>query len=45
MGQDGKLTYTPSADYHGADSFTYTVTAGGVTETITVTVNVSPVND
>ena len=42
---DGSLTYTPNANYYGTDSFTYTVTSGGVTETATVTVNVTPVND
>ena len=42
---DGTLTYTPAANYNGPDSFTYTVTSGGVTETATVTVNVTPVND
>jgi hypothetical protein len=42
---DGTLTYTPDADYHGSDSFTYTVTSGGVEETTTVDVTVNPVND
>jgi Ca2+-binding RTX toxin-like protein len=39
------VTYTPTADYYGADSFTYTVTSGGVTETATVNVTVSAVAD
>src|SRR6185503_2108250 len=30
---DGTVTYTPTADFNGADSYTYTVTSGGVTET------------
>ncbi len=42
---DGTLTYTPALDYAGPDTFTYTVTSGGVTETATVTVTVNPVND
>lgn len=42
---DGTITYTPAANFNGATSFTYTVTSGGVTETATVTVNVTPVND
>src|SRR6185295_12390718 len=42
---DGTVTYTPNADYNGPDSYTYTVTSGGVTETTTVTVTVSPVAD
>ena len=41
----GNITYTPAANYNGPDSFTYTVTSGGVTETATITVNVSAVND
>jgi VCBS repeat-containing protein len=45
IGSNGQLTYTPNANYNGPDSFTYTVTSGGVTETATVTVNVAPVND
>ncbi|GHW81956.1 putative RTX toxin+-binding domain fused with VCBS repeat, Cadherin-like and large exoprotein involved in heme utilization or adhesion [Vibrio cholerae] len=40
---NGEVTYTPNANFHGTDSFTYTVTSGGVTETITVNVNVSDV--
>ena len=42
---DGTLTYTPNANFHGTDSYTYTVTSGGVTETATVNVTVNPVND
>jgi hypothetical protein len=42
----GAVTYTPGANKNGADSFTYTVTAGGVTSNIaTVAVNITPVND
>lgn len=40
------VTYTPSADFHGEDSFTYTVDDGqGGTATATVTITVTPVND
>jgi len=39
------VTYTPTANFTGPDSFTYTITSGGVTETATVTVTVTPVND
>ncbi len=42
---DNTITYTPALNYNGADSFTYTVTSGGVTETATVTVDVTAVND
>jgi VCBS repeat-containing protein len=41
----GQITYTPAANYNGPDSFTYTVTSGGVTETATVSVSVTAVND
>ena len=41
----GIATYTPADNFYGSDSFTYTVTSGGVEETITVTVNVSAEND
>ncbi len=42
---DGTVTYTPNADYNGADSYTYTVTSGGVTETATVNVTINAVAD
>src|SRR6185437_6898977 len=42
---DGTVTYTPNADYNGSDSYTYTVTSGGVTETATVNVTISAVAD
>jgi hypothetical protein len=39
-------TYTPSAHFHGADSFAYTITDGrGANTAGTVSVTVSPVND
>ena len=41
----GRLTFAPSTDYHGTTTFTYTVAAGGSTETATETVVVTPVND
>ncbi len=40
------VTYIPTANFNGTDSFTYTVgDAGGGTDTATVTVTVSAVND
>ncbi|HHG3371241.1 TPA: tandem-95 repeat protein, partial [Vibrio parahaemolyticus] len=42
---DGSVTYTPNDNYHGADSFTYIVTSGGVSEYTTVNVDVTPEND
>jgi VCBS repeat-containing protein len=43
---DGSFTYTPNLDFHGTDSFTYTVTdPSGLSDTATVTINVTCVND
>ena len=42
---DDFVVYTPAADFNGTDTFTYTVTSGGVTETATVTVTVNAVAD
>src|SRR5205085_1502356 len=44
---DGSFTYTPAANYHGADSFTYTVTdaAAGESATQTVSITVTAVTD
>ena len=41
-----RATYAPAADYHGPDSFTYTVTGGGgATATGTVRLTVTPKDD
>jgi cysteine-rich repeat protein len=41
-----EVTYTPAADYNGADSFTYTVAdPSGASATATVTLAIAPVND
>ncbi|MGF1522503.1 MAG: Ig-like domain-containing protein [Leptolyngbyaceae cyanobacterium] len=48
INDDGTVTYTPAADFAGTDSFTYTVTDGGLTDTATVSVtvdDVTPVNE
>jgi len=43
---DSTVSYTPDADYNGSDSFTYIVSDGnGGTDTATVSVNVTAVND
>ena len=43
---DGTFTYTPSANYNGPDTFTYSLTdADGDVSTAKVTINVAPVND
>ena len=43
---DGKINYTPSSDYNGADSFIYKVNDGNAdSNTATVTITVNAVND
>jgi len=43
---DGSLTYTPTLNYTGPDSFTYTVDDGaGGSASAVVTIDVTPVND
>ncbi|MEO5374635.1 MAG: cadherin-like domain-containing protein, partial [Alphaproteobacteria bacterium] len=46
LGADGRFTYTPTRDFAGSDSFTYTVTDGhGGTTTGQATVSVTAVAD
>ncbi|EJG0152621.1 tandem-95 repeat protein, partial [Vibrio parahaemolyticus] len=45
VNNDGTVTYTPDDNYVGEDTFTYIVTSGGVSESTTVNVDVTPVND
>jgi VCBS repeat-containing protein len=46
VGADGSFTYTPAANYNGADAFAYTVTDGhGGSATGAVSLTVRPVND
>ncbi len=43
---DGTFTYTPDANFHGTDSFTYKAYDGtAYSNTATVTITVNPVND
>ncbi len=42
---DGGFRYLPDADFHGTDSFTYTVSDGSAADIGTVTVTVRAVND
>jgi VCBS repeat-containing protein len=43
---DGTFTYTPTANYNGGDSFSYTLTdSNGDVVTATVSLTVNPVND
>jgi VCBS repeat-containing protein len=46
LNADGSFTYTPHANYHGADSFTYKASAGGLHSNVaTVALTVNAVND
>ena len=39
------VTYLPSADFNGSDSFTYSITQGSESDTAVVTISVAPIND
>lgn len=41
----GNVTFTPTAEYSGAASFTYTLTDGTLTSTATVALTIAAVND
>ena len=44
--EDGNVRYTPSPNYNGGDSFTYTISDGnGGTDSASVALTVTPVND
>jgi VCBS repeat-containing protein len=46
LNADGTFTYTPNANFHGTDQFTYKVNDGSSdSNTATVTLTVNPVND
>ena len=46
LDSDGRFTYTPTANYHGSDAFTYTARTGTQTSApATVTITVSAVDD
>ncbi len=42
---DGQFTYTPAANYHGSDRFTYSLGDGSLSATATVGITITPVND
>ena len=43
----GTINYTPNSNFHGQDSFTYSVTASekSVVQSSTVTITINPIND
>lgn len=46
LNANGSFTYTPDADYHGGDAFTYRATNGALSSNVaTVSLTVTPVND
>ncbi len=46
LNADGSFNYTPNANYHGLDSFTYQITDGFATSAVaTVSLTISSVND
>ncbi|QDS86454.1 hypothetical protein EC9_06160 [Rosistilla ulvae] len=42
---DGVVTFQPAADYHGDDSFTYTISDGVDTTTATASFSIASIND
>jgi VCBS repeat-containing protein len=46
LNADGSFVYTPEADFHGVDGFSYVASDGtGTSEAASVTINVNSVND
>jgi VCBS repeat-containing protein len=45
LNSDGSFSYTPTANFNGSDSFTYSVSDGTTTVEATATITVNPVND
>jgi VCBS repeat-containing protein len=45
MNADGSFSYTPTADFAGTDSFTYTASDGTLSSETTVTITVNAVNE
>ena len=45
LASNGSFAYTPNPDFNGTDSFNYILSDGDLTDTATVTLTVTPVND
>ncbi len=45
LNADGSFTYTPDANFNGADQFSYLVSDGDLTDSATVTIDVTSIND
>ena len=45
VNSNNTMTYTPSLNFFGTDTFTYTLTLGSVTSTSTVSMTINAVND
>jgi VCBS repeat-containing protein len=45
LNADGSLSYTPTANFNGSDSFTYSASDGGLSDDATVTITITPEND
>ncbi len=45
LNADGSFEYTPNANFHGADTFNYSVSDGATTVEATATITVNAVND
>ncbi len=45
LASNGSFAYTPTLNYNGADSFTYRLSDGALTDTAVVWIDVIPVND
>ena len=45
VGSGGMITYSPSANFNGTDSFNYTISQGSESGTAMVSVTINPIND
>lgn len=45
LNANGSFSYVPDANFTGTDTFTYRVSDGSLTDDVTVTITVTPVND